>query len=349
MRPFIALASGYLLGAELVASLPQNSTSDYTDHCSGRDGCWTNFAPIDQGPRQEHGTVVLGDNIYILGGITLYNGTGITPTLNSVDAYSISRGHWKSVASLPVPLNHANTAAVDGKLYVLGGLLGGEVWRATPNCYMYDPKADRWTALKPMPEEQARGSAAMGVYRDTIYLAAGMYSLDPTVGGLQDSVGVVTAYNTTSTVWTILPSLPAPRDHVGGAIVGHKFYVLGGRDHGRVNVRNTTYALDLRSSRAVWAQKADMPTARGGISTGVVGKIVYTFGGEGDLAPGSNGVFNQTEAYDTKTNVWTRLAPMAHPRHGTSAASAQNKVFIPGGGIAEGDAAVNTFDAFSPC
>lgn len=339
-----------ILTTNRAVSLPHQTNSGNNTHCVGKDGHWTNLAPIASGVRQEHSTVALGDDIYIMGGIQLEqtaNGTTF-PTLNDVEVYSISQNSWRTVAPLPIPMNHANAAVVDGKLYVLGGLAAGLVWVAFPDCFVYNPEADQWTTLAPMPVEQARGSAAMGVHGTTVYLSAGMTSLDGYPNGLQATVSTVTSYDTKSGVWKTLPNLPAPRDHAGAALVGNTMYVLGGRTHGQVNVRNTTYALDVRSPEAGWSQKADMPTARGGLATGIVGSVVYTFGGEGNPAPGSNGVYNQTEAYDTVTDAWTKLASMPLPRHGTSATSAHGRIYIPGGSIAEGAQPVNAVTSFKP-
>ncbi|KAL9117331.1 MAG: hypothetical protein Q9187_006134 [Circinaria calcarea] len=352
MRAGIALLVGITLTVTVSTPLPHQSTPSDTTRCIGRPGRWTNLAPIAGGIRQEHSTVTLGDKIYIMGGIFLEQSATnetITQTIDKVEVYSISQDSWGTVAPLPIAMNHANAAVVDGKIYVLGGLAGGEVWTAFPDCYVYDPKTDHWETLPPMPKEQARGSSAVGVRGTRVYLTAGMRSLDGSPGGLHDTVDTVTSYDTKSGVWKTLPSLPAPRDHAGAALVGHRMYVLGGRNHGQINVRNTTYVLDIRSSEAGWTQKADMPTARGGLSAGVVGSVVYTFGGEGNPTPGSNGVFNQTEAYVTVTDTWTKLAPMALPRHGTSAASAGGGIYIPGGSIAEGAGPVDAFDVFRPC
>lgn len=250
------------------------------------------------------------------------------------------------MAPLPVPMNHPNVASVGGRLYVLGALSGGASWRALRDSYVYDPATDRWSALTPMPAGIERGSAAVGVYGHTIYLAGGMRTLTPGPGGLQDTVALVHSYNVTTGRWRALPDLPEARDHVGGAVVGRTLYVVGGRDRGQVNVRDTVYALDLRSRR--WTERAPMPTARGGIATAVVGRTIYTFGGEGNVVNGVNTVFDQTEAYDTRSDRWQRFAPMPVPRHGTAATAVGTTIYIPGGGNRGGGSPMDVNDAFRP-
>jgi N-acetylneuraminic acid mutarotase len=142
--------------------------------------------------------------------------------------------------------------------------------------------------------------------------------------------------------------LPAPRDHAGAAVIGNKMYVLGGRDHGMFHTRGTVYILDLCDLEAGWTTStAQMPTPRGGVSAGVVGTKVYTFGGEGDQSVES-GVFNEVEAYDVVTDTWESAGTMKVPRHGTYAVSVGGRIYIPGGGILEGGDPVSDFDVFVP-
>jgi len=253
-------------------------------------------------------------------------------------------------------MNHLNAAAVDGKIYVLGGLApapGTEwpptsVWPAVNDCWVYNPAQDTWTRLPTnVTDNQLRGAAAVGVHGKVIYLAGGM------TDGLGGSVATVSAYDTVSGEWLKLPSkatdMPAARDHAGAAVIGNTFYVLGGRDHGQANVKDDVFALDLLNLESGWMTKeGKMPTPRGGICVGNVDGKVYTFGGEGNPAGGSNGVYNETEVYDSVSDTWTKLSPMPLPRHGTSAVTVGGRIFIPGGGVFEGGDPVDNFTVFAP-
>lgn len=307
---------------------------------------WAARAPMANGPRQEHGVAALNGEVYVVGGVRRNpSGTGVT-TFADVEAYRPSLDRWRRIAPLPVAMNHPNLAVVGNRLYVLGGLLGGASWQATPRTFRYDAGRDRWTELASMPAGSEQGSAAIGVRGSKIYLAGGMRTLTPGPGGLQDTVATVSTYDTRTGRWGRLPDLPEARDHVGGAVVGNTFYVIGGRDRGQDNVRDTVYAFDFRTRR--WTQRAPMPTPRGGIATAVVGGKIYAFGGEGNPAPGSQGVFSESEVYDTARNRWQRLAPMPLPRHGTAAAAIGRTIFIPGGGDRYGAAPLPDLDSYRP-
>ncbi len=306
---------------------------------------WKALKPIGGGPRQEHAVAAVNGRVYLIGGIER-DGAGGIVTTPRMEVYDTRSDTWSEAAPLPVPMNHPNVAAVGGKIYVLGALSGGASWQALRDSYVYDPRTNRWTELAPMPAGTERGSAAMGVKGTKIYLSGGMRTLTPGPGGLQDTVATTSSYDVVTGRWETLPDLPQARDHVGGAIVGNTLYVLGGRDRGQVNVRDTVYALDLSTRR--WTERAPMPTARGGIASAAVGGKIYTFGGEGNPAEGTNGIFPQTEVYDPARDRWQRLAPMPAPRHGTAAVAVGDTIYIPGGGDAEGGAPVDTNDAYRP-
>ncbi len=313
---------------------------------------WTELAPIARGPRQEHSVAVVGTDVYIIGRIPQESSSapGVYPTLDRVEVFSVPANKWRDAASLPTTINHGNVATVDGKIHILGGLDGETRWSAIGNCYEYSLKNNSWRSLPSMLNGQARGASAMGVHRSTIYVAGGQIVLD-TITGAQTTADTVNFYDTKTQEWVTLPSLPEGRDHVGGKVIDDTFYVVGGRINGVINVRNTVFAMNLTSSDKKWVGKATMPTARGGLSVGAIGSKIYTFGGEGDRDLVPNGVYNNVEVYDTKSDMWERLPPMAFPRHGpsgTNAASTGSRIYIPGGGNLTGAGPVGINDFFQP-
>lgn len=241
--------------AAIAAAYPQHHTRPAHDQ-SG----WTTHDLIGLGPRQEHGVAALNNQIYILGGV-LTTDEGELQTVNRVESYRIADSTWHVAAPIPQVVNHANVTATASNLYILGSLSGGGNWSAQDESFVYHPTNDSWNSLAPLPAGTARGSSAVGVWHDTIILAGGMTFLDITGTGLQDSIATVSVYNTTSNTWnTEFPPLPHPRQHVGGAVVDDTFYVLGGRESGIEQIRDTVYALDLRNP-TTWTTLAPMPTA----------------------------------------------------------------------------------------
>ena len=307
---------------------------------------WARHDLIGQGSRQEHGVVGLDDKIYILGGVATSD-AGELDVINRVEYYRISDESWHVAAPVPQPLNHLNLAAVDDQLYLLGALGGGLNWTAQGDSYVYHTSNDSWTPIAPMPKRTARGSSAVGVLDQTIYLAGGMTYLDLVDEGSQDSVSTVSSYNVSSGEWNIdFPSLPQPRQHVGGAVVDGTFYVIGGREDGINGFADTVYALDLNNS-TTWTTLSPMPTARGGLACAAIEYEIFCFGGEGN-PENEKGIFAEAEVYDTKTDAWRKLEDMPVPRHGTGAASVGGRIYIPGGGLMEAAHPTGWFDSFGP-
>ena len=314
------------------ASDPSNTTAS-----------WSRHPFIGSGPRQEHSVSVVDKDIYLIGGVTPYTFT----TVDRVEFYSVPSGTWHVACPLPRVVNHANSAGVDGNIYVLDGLSGGTEWLPFNNSYVYTPNNDSWAAITPLPPHSARGASAVGVYKSTIYLAGGTTIQQTQPPNFQDSVTTVSAYNTVSRQWDAsLRSLPAPRQHVAGVVVNSTFYVIGGRENGTDLIRNTVFALDL-DSPASWTELAPMPTAPSGLVCSAIDNWIYCFGGEGD-PDNEYGVFDETEAYNVQTDTWLRLPPMQVPRHGMSAATVDGRIYIPGGGVIAGGAPVGMLNSFSP-
>jgi N-acetylneuraminic acid mutarotase len=307
--------------------------------------------------RQEHSVAKIGNKVYVIGGTTTnesattvaYSAAFGIRTVRDVSVYDTQSNSWTEAAPMPISVNHGNAATVNGKIYVLSGLSGANLttWNAIPESYVYDPTANIWTEIAPMPRGTARGACAVGVHGPVIYLAGGLTQLELKPDGLQPSVAYVTSFNTETGRWhTEFPPIPGARDHFSGAVFNGVFYVTGGRQDSQFNTRNNTWALDLANTTA-WVDKAPMPTARGGHATTSIGRYIFTFGGEGN-PDAANGVFDNTEVFDTALNTWLIGPAMTVPRHGTNAVAIGKRVYIPGGGIHVSTDPTNTMTAFQP-
>ena len=312
---------------------------------------WQNLTNLPRF-RQEHSAAALDENtIALVGGVTRLGDldlqTGLE-TVNWVELYDIPSDTWREVAPAPLKVNHPNVAVVDGKLYLLGGLVEAQDpptpepdWVASGESHVYDPASDTWAELPAMPAGTERGSAILGVHCNTIYVAGGMTYLKP---GDQDAVSTVTAFDTKTLTWKTLLSaatnIPEGRQHGVGAVANDIFYVVGGRWMNKENVRGTVFMLDLKNQGEGWTTSAaQMPVPRGGLSGAVVDGNFYTFGGESNPDT-ENGIFDEVEVFNLARQEWTSLGPMAVPRHGSFAVSVGNKVYIPGGGLQEDGKAI---------
>ena len=279
------------------------------------------------GPRQEHPTLAFENEIWVFGGFD-----DRVRTLDSVDVYDPSTNTWRSdVAPVPRALHHANVAAVDGRIYIVGWLIEGS-FNADGRVWELDPQANEWTEKTSMPAARARGASAVAAIDGKIYVA----------GGLGNGVRAeFSSYDPQQDRWETLPDLPQSLDHAAAAAVDGVFYVLGGRGGGIGAVSPAVYAFD--PSVGEWTRRADMPTPRGGVATAVVDGRIFVLGGEGNPNT-ETGVFDDVEVYDPAIDRWWIFPPMATPRHGMGAAALGNRIYVPGGATTQGFGVVNTVD-----
>jgi N-acetylneuraminic acid mutarotase len=271
----------------------------------------------------EASAVAIGPLIYVTGGSPPGN-------LHRVLAFDTRNGRWSEPTSLPTGLNHSQPATHDGKVYLAGGYLDGE--DPTDNFWEYDPAADRWTALPPLPRATAAGATV--VVGDKLYVASGA----PQTFGASGPIAPypqLQVYDFESGEWSLGADVPSPRHHVGGAALDGKLYVVGGRgeeDHSLATFERYDPATDS------WESLPDAPL--GVASPGLVaigGKLVVV-GGEDQESweDGEGWVTPSAWAFDPKTERWERLPDMAIERRGSGVAAANGRVYALGGSYCPG-------------
>jgi N-acetylneuraminic acid mutarotase len=93
-----------------------------------------------------------------------------------------------------------------------------------------------------------------------------------------------------------------------------------------------------------WTRKADMPTARFGLSTCVVDGKIYAIGG-GKTAYGA--YLSTVEEYDLATDTWTKKADMPTARNGHAAGVVNGKIYVIGG-EPSAQASLQTVEEYDP-
>ena len=82
------------------------------------------------------------------------------------------------------------------------------------------------------------------------------------------------------------------------------------------------------AAEGVWTKKADMPTARGGLSTCVVDGKIYAIAGARDLHIAS---IPSVEQYDPATDTWTKKADMPDATYWAATSVVNDKIYVIGG------------------
>ncbi|MBM7788217.1 Kelch repeat-containing protein [Tenggerimyces flavus] len=257
--------------------------------CSSPRSDWDTLAEA-RVPRTEVAAAAVGERIVVAGGFVAGGSTVAT-----VEVFSTESGEWTAGPDLPVAVNHAMAATVDGTVFVFGGYLDDD----SPSTGAYRLSESSWETVAPLPSGRAAGAAA--VLDGSVYVFGG---IGP--GGLAAEMVV---YDVAADRWSSAPGPPTRREHLGGAAAGGSLYAVGGR---------TAFPDGLAAFESYdpttrrWTSQPPLPTARGGLAaTATCAGHLVAAGGEGGL-----GTFAQVESFDPTTSTWRTLAAMPSPRHG---------------------------------
>ena len=299
---------------------------------------WKKGAPFPEADEELYG-VTVNNKLYVFGGWDGGKARGVAYEYDPVT------DKWTKKTSMPRPAHHAALAAANGKIYVMGGFIPpkdtaipvGGAWEPIDNAWEYDPAADSWKSLPPLPGK--RGSAVAAEVGGKIYVIGGATTMegskDPFFSffGPSRVLGTNEVYDPATNKWESRAPMSVPRNHAYSGVVNGKIYVIGGRTgHGFIlSATNTDVVEEYNPISNTWSvPKERMPTARSGGASGSDGRRIYVAGGEvttKDLV----GAFKSVEAYDPAINAWFTLPSMPMPRHGIAGAVIGNRFHLVSG------------------
>lgn len=333
---------------------------------------WIPAAPLPK-PRGHIAGAVLGGRIYALGGTDRHDPDPLD--VPWVHRYDDSTDAWTEVAPLPSARSHFEQSALvrDGRLLVLGGrdLPGGR--ESVSEVTEYDPDADRWLALPPMPKPLHSPSAVLIGDRIIVGLGGSRAGNPDNRGMWQEDADALP--------WYPLPPPPEALGEVSAAVIGNRLFLLG--DGG-----SWTLGLDLGTGRwdhpdehaarpapgnhhaaEVWDGKLflfggldrgegmvqifdpavnhwrfgpALPWDAGSMASALIGSQIYLAGGIGP-----KGTLGAALRFDPVAETFTPIAPMPRPRNHAAAATDGQRLFVFGGrgpGSGDHNEVANGFD-----
>jgi N-acetylneuraminic acid mutarotase len=288
---------------------------------------WKKAAPFPKPDEEYYGVAVKG-KMYVIGGWADGKAAGVNYE------YDPATDKWTEKKPMPRPAHHAALAVANGKIYVIGGFVAptntavplGAAWQPINDAWEYDPKADSWKSLAPLPSP--RGSALAVEVGGKIYTIGGATTVTASKDSFFTAFGaarVLTSndvYDPATNKWESRAPMAVARNHAFGGAVNDKIYVIGGRTgHAFIlTATNTDVVEEYNPVNDSWnVPRERMPYARSGGASGTDGKRIYVAGGE-VTTNGLVGAFNGVQAYDPAINAWFTLPPMMMPRHGVAGA-----------------------------
>jgi N-acetylneuraminic acid mutarotase len=301
---------------------------------------WKMAAPLPQAIGEIVAATV-GGKIYVISGLD--NRPGVHAPTGDNWVYNPATDKWATRKKMPEPAHHVMVAVWQNKIYVFGGFVrpaNVAAWQPIADAWVYDPAADSWQELAPMPTPRGAGEAVeLG---GKIYVIGGARSTKPGDPGApillgstdQLVVGTTEAYDPASNTWQERSPMPTPRNHFFAGAADGKIYAIDGRIGTcfvtKSDVIDLVEAYDPATDH--WAYAARAPVTRGDVTGGAHDGRLYVAGGEFQDAARKM-TFWAVEVFDPKTGIWSDLPHMQVARHGFAAAFVGNKLHVIGGGF----------------
>lgn len=304
---------------------------------------WSKAAPFPEASEELYG-IGAGGKLYVFGGLA----PAWTPK-GLVYEYDPDADTWTKKKNMPLASHHVALAEMNGKIYVIGGFVkpekGPTAWQPINNVWEYDPGADSWKALAPLPSK--RGSPNAVVHNGKIYVigGAGLHpgSKETAVHPARPhrSLSTNEVYDPATNTWETRQPMPTARNHAAAGVVNNKIYVIGGRIGAAFITKASNIGIVEEYDPATdqWGVvKASMPNPRSAAAWGTYKGKIYVAGGEERSGGPWQRTFRAVEAYDPRTNSWSTLPDMTFPRHGLAGDIVNGKLHLVSGDAASGGA-----------
>jgi hypothetical protein len=305
MRKFTSLLLLLVLTAACLFMLPPVLAS-------GSDA-WATKASMHTA-RSSLGAAVVNGEIYAIGGVldppSFVTCTGVN------ENYDPASNQWTGKAAMPTARASFACAAVDGKIYCIGGTIGlkdGQVMVSGVN-EVYNPATDKWETKTAMPTSRVGASAS--VIDGKIYV----------VGGDSNATEVYDPQTDTWTSKAAMPFKPGLRMiwSCSSAVVDGKIHVFG--------------AFPYSASHQVYDPQTDSwslgaPIVQGYLlASATSAKDIWVFGVDSTWwDAGPPGFTSLT--YESTAGCWRVSSLMATPRVNAALATVGDSVYVIGGSM----------------
>ena len=224
---------------------------------------------------------------------------------------------WTAAAPVTTAARLISAASDGTAAYAVGGLAAGG-YRS--DSHRYDPLANTWTTLPPLPLAVAGASVVYAPNTGKLYV----------FGGESDGLTISTAtqiYDPATQQWTGGTPLPAPRSGMTAGYWNGHIYLAAGADTPRFTPQIQVWAYDPLTD--TWdTTLPTLPRDTVGAAGGVINGHLLIAGGANNAAQPLSAV----QDYDLATHGRGYLADLPQPVYGAGSAVVNGQLWVFGGG-----------------
>lgn len=283
---------------------------------------WETITPVGEPTaRHEAGLVAYKDKLYLMGG----------RRINPTSVFDPVTTTWTEKSATPIELHHFQPVVYKDAIYLVGAMTGQ--WpNETPvdRIIIYYPERDEYVFGDSILEHRRRGGAGAVVYNNKIYVIGGI-----TKGHMNGYKPWFDVYNPENGEWQTLPDAPNARDHFQAVVVDDKLYAFAGRTTSKITDQDMALTVSHGNIYNFKTQKWETVTADLAIPTMRAGNFAFGWNnsiviGGGETAEQEE-AHNEVEAFNAKTNLWSKWPSLNQGRHGTGFAVIGNYVYTASG------------------
>jgi hypothetical protein len=207
---------------------------------------------------------------------------------------------WTLVADMPLDLYGA-AGASDGTFSYHAGGYSFTAGNTLDVVNRYDPVANSWAAMAPMPQAAIMAAAIYYPPTNKIYVFGGEDAVTAV------NYNITRIYDVAANTWSTGAPMPDVRSFMASGYdpVNGKIYLVSGYNTGDVSsAQPDTWEYDPVAD--TFTSRADFPHPAGGFASGVINGKLYVAGGR-DAA---NLNINLTWEYDPVADTWTQKIDM---------------------------------------
>jgi N-acetylneuraminic acid mutarotase len=240
-----------------------------------------------------------------------------TPTATSTPTCPAVGTAWQFASPFPSIVSLAAADSDGNYAYSAGGSLSGGV--NLDYFQRYNPTADTWTELAPMPVGAGGVSLVYAPITQRFYAFGGYLSGAPGLG-----LDVTRIYDPAAGIWSLGTAMPGPRYLMGAGYYNGKIYLVAGGDENGVYNQVWEYDPLLDTWDTI---RAPMPGNLYGSGSGIIDGHLFVAGGLDEGYAAVDTLYD----YDIANDTWTTRAPLPAALYEPGSAAIGGQLWVFGG------------------